>query len=114
MTTEFVIIPKHKYEQLEKDTPPNNGSLLEPLLSSPPLPSYTTDTNDNQSESLLDVKRGADDETICDTDDDGDDYDASNVLESFNSAELKYVQPVVTLMGNNTDLLRRLSIIRLK
>ena len=100
MTIEFVLIPKHKYEQLEKDTPPNNGGLLEPPLSSPPslpLPSYTTENNDNQVDSLLDAKKGADDETICNTDV-NDDYDASDVLESFNSTELKYVQPIITLI----------------
>ena len=28
-----------------------------------------------------------------------------DVLESFNSTELKYVQPIITLMENNTDVL---------
>ena len=54
---------------------------------------------------------GADDETISNTNDeddndDGDeDYDAFNVLESFNSAEIKYVQYIITLMENNRDVL---------
>ena len=53
---------------------------------------------------------GADDETISNTDDEDDndddeDYDAFNVLESFNSAEIKYVQHIITLMENNRDIL---------
>ena len=49
---------------------------------------------------------GADDDTISNTDgDDDDDYDASDVLESFNSTEIKYVQPIIALMENNTDAL---------
>ena len=62
---------------------------------------------------MLDVKLGADDETISNTDDDDDngdiddddDYDSSDVLESFNSAELKYVQHIITLMESNRDAL---------
>ena len=106
MATEFVLIPKHKYEQLEKDAVPNDGSLLKPPLLSLPLDdtSHTTDNNDSLSD---DIKLGVDDETTSNTNDDdnNDDYDASDVLESFNSAALKYVQPVITLMGNNTDVL---------
>ena len=48
---------------------------------------------------------GADDETISNTGDDNDDYDTSDVLKSFNSTKLKYVQPIITLMENNTDVL---------
>ena len=60
MTRKFVLIPKHKYEQLEKDAPPNNGSLLESPLSSQwsqLLPSYTTDNNDNQFDHYLMLRR---------------------------------------------------------
>ena len=39
------------------------------------------------------------------TDDDNDDYDISDVLESFNSTKLKYMQPIITLMESNTDVL---------
>ena len=48
---------------------------------------------------------GADDETISNTDDEDDnddddeDYDVFNVLESFNSAELKYVQHIINING---------------
>ena len=45
-----------------------------------------------------------DNETISNTDD-NDDYDPSDVLESFSSTELKYVQPIITSMKNNTDVL---------
>ena len=49
---------------------------------------------------------GADDETISNTDgDDNDDYDVPDVLESFDSTEIKYVQPIIALMENNTDVL---------
>ena len=106
IATECVLIPKHKYEQLEKDAA-KDGSSLEPSLS--PLSSddksHTTDNNDNQSHPILDVKLGADDETISNTDGDDDDYDASDVLESFDSTEVKYVQPIIALMENNTDVL---------
>ena len=82
------------------------GSSLEASLSQlpPDDKSYTTDNNGNQSQPILDVKLGADDETISNTDDEDDnddddeDYDAFNVLESFNSAEIKYVQHIITLM----------------
>ena len=97
IVTECVLIPKHKYEQLEKDAAKGRSSL-EPSLSSPPSDdkSNIMDNNDNWSQPLLDVKLGADDETISNTDDDDDDDDDDNgdiddgdydVLESFNSAE---------------------------
>ena len=97
MATEFVLIPKHKYEQLEKDATPKDGNLSTPV-SSPPSP-HTTDHKDNQSDLS---HEGPDDSN---TDDDNDDYDASDVLESFNSTELKYVQPIITLMENNADVM---------
>ena len=106
IATECVLIPKHKYEWLEKDTA-KYGSSLEPSPSQLPSDdkSHTTDNNGNKSEPIPDVKLGAD-ETISNTDngddnDDDDDYDAFDVLESFNSAELKYVQHIITLMENN-------------
>ena len=99
MTTEFILIPKHKYEQLEKDVAPKDGSVS--TTSSPPsddIP-HTTDNNDTQPHLS---HEGPDDSN---TDDDNDDYDAPDVLESFNSTELKYVQPIITLLENNTDVL---------
>ena len=112
IATECVLIPKCKYKQLEKDAA-KDGSSFEPSLSQLPSDdkSHTTDNNDNQSQPIPDVKLGADDETISNTDDEDDnddddeDYDAFNVLESFNSAELKYVQHIITLMENNRDIL---------
>ena len=56
MATEFVLIPKHKYEQLEKDAAPKDGNLSTPVLS-PPSP-HTTDNNDNQSDLPHDNKCG--------------------------------------------------------
>ena len=55
--------------------------------------------NDNQSD-LSHV--GPDNSS---TDDATGDYDVSDVLESFNSTKLKYVQPIITLMESNTDVL---------
>ena len=112
MVTECVLIPKHKYEQLERNAIKERSSL-EPSLSQlpPDDKSYTTDNNGNQSQHILYVKLGADDETISNTDDEDDnddddeDYDAFNVLESFNSAEIKYVQHIITLIKNNRDIL---------
>ena len=51
MVTECVLIPKHKYEQLEKDATKERSSL-EPSLSQlpPDDKSYTTDNNGNQSQ----------------------------------------------------------------
>ena len=100
MATEFVLIPKHKYEQLEKDATPKDGNLSTPPLS-PPSP-HTTVSNDNHSDLSHDNQLGPDN---FNTDDGNDDYDISDVLESFNSTELKYVQPIITLMENNTDVL---------
>ena len=42
MAAEFVLIPKHKYEQLEKDATPKDGNLSSTPLLSPPSP-HTTD-----------------------------------------------------------------------
>ena len=106
MATEFVLIPKHKYEQLEKDAVPKDGNLPSTPLS--PWPSddttHTTDNNDNQQDLSHDDQLEQDNETISNTDD-NDDYDPSDVLESFSSTELKYVQPIITLMKNNADVL---------
>ena len=55
-----------------------------------------TDNNDNQS----DLSYEGPDNSNTD-----DDYDVSDILESFNSTKLKYVQPIITLMENNTDVL---------
>ena len=52
--------------------------------------------NDNQS----DLSHEGPDDSNTD-----DDYDVSDVLESFNSTKLTYVQPIITLMENNTDVL---------
>ena len=107
MATEFILLPKHKYEQLEKDAAPKDGNLLSTSLSSPSSDdtSHTTDNNDNQPDLSHDDQLGPDDETISNTYDDYDDCDASDVLESFNSVKLKYVQSIITLMENNTDVL---------
>ena len=109
MATEFVLIPKHKYEQLEKDAAPKDANLSLPPLSPPPEYGSTiyAINNNDQLDSWHDDKLGADDETISNTDDDNDYYDTSDVLESFNSTEIKYVQPITTLMENDTDVLTR-------
>ena len=98
MAAEFILIPKHKYEQLEKDATPKDRNLSTSVSS--PLSPHTTDHNDNQS----DLSHEGPDDSNTDDDND-DDYDASDVLESFNSTKLKYVQPIITLMENNTDVL---------
>ena len=108
MATEFVVIPKHKYEQLEKDVASKDGNLSSTSLSQPPesgSTTYATGNNDNQPDLFHDDQLGPDDETISNTDDDNDDYDVSDILERFNSVKLKYVQPIITLMENNTDVL---------
>ena len=96
MAAEFVLIPKHKYEQLEKDSTPKNGNLSTPLLSPP-----SDDPTDNDNQSDL-SHEGPDNSN---TDDNTDISDVSDILESFNSTELKYVQPIITLMENNTGVL---------
>ena len=85
IAAEFVLIPKHKYEQLEKDTTPKDGNLSSTPLSSPLSP-HTTDNNDNQSDLSHDNQLGPDDSNT------DDDYNVFDVLESFNSTELKYVR----------------------
>ena len=100
MVTEFVLIPKHKYEQLEKDAAPKDGNLSTPLLSPPSDDTaHTTVNNDNPPNLSHDDELGPDGETISNADDDDDnDYDVSDVLESFNST-------IITLVENNTDVL---------
>ena len=97
MATEFILIPKHKYAQLEKDAAPKDGSVSS-TTSSPPSDDtpHTTNNNDNQPDLSHDDQLGPDDSN---TDDDNDDYDAPDVLESFNSTELKYVQPHHNING---------------
>ena len=84
MAAEVVLIPKHKYEQMEKDATPKDGNLSSTPLASLPSP-HTTDNNDNQSDLSHDDQLGPDDSNT------DDDYNVSDVLESFNLTELKYV-----------------------
>ena len=107
MATEFILIPKHKYERLEKDTVPKDGHLSSTPLSLQPSDDtpHITDNNDNQSDLSHDDQLGPYDKNISNTDDDNDDYEVYYVLKSFNSAKIKYVQPIITLMENNTDVL---------
>ena len=94
MAAEFCSHTKNtSMNNWRRDATPKDGNL-----STPPQP-HTTDNNDNQS----DLSHEGPDNS--NTDDDNDDYDVSDVLESFNSTELKYVQPIITLMENNTDVL---------
>ena len=112
MATEFILIPKHKYEQLQKDA----STTVEDL----PI---TTPSTDTTSATTSDVKQLAHDEptkpfhdpdhakldetSVSDTNSDNgdDDYDTTEVLESFNSFEVKCVQPILPLMEQNADAL---------
>ena len=95
MAAEFLLLPKQKYEQLEKDATPKDGNLSTP--SDDP-----TDNNDNQSDLPHNNELGPNN---YNTNDGNDDYDVSDVLESFNSTKLKYVHTIITLMENNKDVL---------
>ena len=116
MATEFILIPKHKYEQLQKDA----STTVEDLPITEPS---TDDNNNSTSATTSDVKQLPHDEPakpfhdpdhakldetiVSDTNSDNgyDDYDTTDVLESFNSSKVKCVHPILNLMEQNADVL---------
>ena len=118
MATKFILIPKHKYEQLQKDA----STTVEDL----PITIPSTDNSNSTSATTTttsDVKQLSHDEPTklfhdpdhvkldetsvsgTTSDNDDDDYDTTDVLESFNSSEVKCVHPILSLMEQNADVL---------
>ena len=120
MATEFIQIPKHKYEQLQKDASATvqDLSITEPSTDNNNSTSATTATtttsdvkqlpHDEPAKSFHDPDHAKLDETsVSDTNSDNgdDDYDTTDVLESFNSTKVKCVHPILSLMEQNVDIL---------
>ena len=112
MATKFILIPKHKYEQLQKDA----STAVEDLpIAAPSTNSTSATTNDvkqlphdEPTKPFHDPDHAKLDETsVSDTNSDNgdDDYDTTDVLESFNSSEVKCVQPIPCVMEQNADVL---------
>ena len=120
MATEFILIPKHKYEQLQKDASTTVKDLLitEPSTDNNNSPSATTTTTSNVKQ----LPHGEpakpfhhpdhaklDEASVSDTNSDNgdDDYDTTDVLESFNSSKVKCMHPILSLMEQNADILKK-------
>ena len=120
MVAEYVLIPRHKYQQLEKEsnfpkdtssgvdsvTMENNSKIITTTDDdgSTPPPNSNTESNqlDERNYANLDV---SDDSMSLDEYDSNDDYATSDILQSFNSSELKYVQPIMDEMERHGDIL---------
>ena len=120
MAAEYVLIPRHKYEQLEKEsnspkdtssgvdsvTMENNSKIITTTDDdgSTPPPNSNTESNqlDERNYANLDI---SDDSMSPDEHDSNDDYATSDILQSFNSSELKYVQPIMDEMERHGDIL---------
>ena len=112
MATEFILIPKYKYEKLQKDA----STTVEDLPITTPSTNTTSTTtsdvkqlpHDEPTKPFHDPDHAKLDETsVSDTNsDNGDDgYDTTDVLESFDSSKVKCVQPILCLMEQNVDVL---------
>ena len=120
MAAEYVLIPRHKYEQLEKESnsPKDTSSGVDSVTmennskitttadddGSTPPPNSNTESNqlDKRNDTNLDV---SDDSMSPNEYDSNDDYATSDILQSFNSSELKYVQPIMDEMERHGDIL---------
>ena len=112
MATEFILIPKHKYNQLQKDA----STTVKDLPITTPSTNITSATtsdvkqlqHDEPTKPFHDPDHAKLDETsVSDTNSDNgdDDYDTTDVLESFNSSEVNCVHPILSLMEQNADIL---------
>ena len=110
MATEFNLIPNHKYEQLQK------LPIAAPSTDNNNRTSATTTTTSDVKQLLHDVpakpfhdpdRAKLDQTSVSDTNSDNgdDDYDTTDVLESFNSSEVKCVHLILSLMEQNADVL---------
>ena len=122
MAAEYVLIPRHKYEQLEKDantpedTSKTSSSVDDVTMednrkvirgdydSTTPTNSPNTEINllDERNDVDLDV---SDDSMSPDNYVSNNDYATSDILQSFDSSELKYVQPIMDEMERHEDIL---------
>ena len=100
MATKFTLIPKLKYEQLQKDA----STTVEDLpITTPSMNSTCATTSDvkrlphdKPTKPFHDPDHAKLDETgvsYTNSDNGDDDYDTIDVLESFNSFEVKHVHP---------------------
>ena len=105
MATEFILIPKHMYEQLQKGA----STTVKDLPITTPSTNTTSATTSNVKQlphdeptkpfhdpdhTKLDETSGSD----TNSDNGDDDYDTIDVLESFNSSEVKCVHVILNLM----------------
>ena len=117
MATEYVLIPKQRYNQLQKIGESELGPMDHPTPTTP-LPPSTTHTRGTRDvlprtqyarrSTLLPPKGSGGGDDDADTDDavdddtddtDGDnDYDVADILQSFTSSELPYIRPILKLM----------------
>ena len=122
MAAEYVLIPRHKYEQLEKDanTPEdtsktssgvddvtmedNRKVIRGDYDGATPTNSPNTEINllDKRNDVDLDV---SDDSMSPDDYVRNNDYATSDILQSFDPSELKYVQPIMDEMERHEDIL---------
>ena len=112
MATEFILIPKHKYDQLQKDVSRTVKDLPITTPSTNITSATTSDVKRLQHDEPTKPSHNPDhaklDETsVSDTNSDNgdDDYDTTDVLERFNSSEVKCVHPILSLMEQNADIL---------
>lgn len=117
MATEYVLIPKQRYNQLQKIGESELGPMDHPTPTTPrppPQPPSTTHTRGDRDvlprtqyarrRTLLPPKSSGvddDDDTAADDDDDTDgdnDYDVADILQSFTTSELPYIRPILKLM----------------
>ena len=125
MASEYVLISKHKYEQLEKDAnsavrpmPPVDDMGMrensdkssthvddDKIVQTPPSPT----TTNNKMEQLVERNsldlHNSDDNISLNQYGSNDDYDTSDILQSFNPSDLKYVQPIINDMEKGGDIL---------
>ena len=147
MASEYVLVPKNKYQQLEKDAQQVHPSTTHDKGNKPPPPppsptkvagrgEPSTNTHDDSVNAVtqraptqakiqyarrstaLPPRRDDNDDgdeedldmdTVADYDGgdtDGDnDYDVTDVLQSFTSKELTYVQPLLKLIEGHSNVM---------
>ena len=122
MAAEYVLIPRHRYEQLEKDAnTPEDTSKTSSSVDDVTMEdnrkvirgdydSATSTNSPNTEINLLDERNDvdldvSDDSMSPDNYVSNNDYATSDILQSFDSSELKYVQPIIDEMERHEDIL---------
>ena len=124
MASEYVLISKHKYEQLEKDANSTDRQISsmdgvgmgQNSDKSSTYDNYDDDGDDDDktiqpppSSTTADSKtvdlHTYNDNISSDQHSRNNDYYISDLLESFNPSELKYVHPIINDMEKHRDIL---------